>query len=413
MFTSLRTKLTLSMLLTSSLSLLVAMAIACYLLASQAREHATQSALQSITAVLGAINALHPQQDGAALARAQYRALSSMAGAEGSSDAPAEPSLAFILVNHEGYVFFPSPSHRLAEKISENLLLQAISLRIDDQLLGYAIASEDGGFRIMHVADYLQGQRRNMLFGAAFGIILTLLFSLTVGRQLVKQLRSLTTAVKEMGRGNIKQEVPVQGHDEVALLADTFNRMSEELHLTYDELRASNETIKAQAEAMQELSLRDELTGLHNRRYFNQQFRQLHLQASRYGDSLTLALGDIDNFKQINDRFSHQVGDAVLKQVAHILREEVRNADVVARFGGEEFILLLTHTDKHQAGEVVERIRQKVERWPWHQLHPELAVTISFGICDKLGQDVGNSMLKEADAKLYQAKESGRNRVCA
>ncbi|MDF2179200.1 diguanylate cyclase [Aliiglaciecola sp. CAU 1673] len=409
MFTSLRTKLTLSMLLTSSLALLVAMVVSYYLLESQTSELAAQIEWQPLEAQLEAINSTIDAEDGAALAQQQYAALSANEKLSNS----IETQQAYLLLNHQGYVIFPTNEYATGEKVPTAMLADAIPLRSQGHVVGFVISSDSSEHRYLLQNQYLRVERSSMLIGALCGFILTLLFSLTVGRQLVKQLRSLTAAVQEMGRGNIKQEVPVQSNDEVALLAKTFNRMSEELQRTYDELRASNETIKAQAEAMQELSLRDELTGLHNRRYFNQQFRQLHLQASRYGDDLTLALGDIDNFKQINDRYSHQVGDAVLKQVARIMREQVREADVVARFGGEEFILLLAHTNKLQAQEVVERIRQKIETWNWQQLHPELSVTISFGICDQLGTDVGHSMLMEADAKLYQAKGAGRNRVCA
>lgn len=154
--------------------------------------------------------------------------------------------------------------------------------------------------------------------------------------------------------------------------------MCQELKNTYAELTASNETIKAQAEAMQELSLRDELTGLHNRRYFNQQFRLMHHQAIRYGDSLTLALGDIDHFKLINDRYSHQIGDAVLKQLAQLMQEEIRESDVLARYGGEEFVLLMPQTSKPQAEQLLNRIRVKVETWPWDNICKGLSVTISL-----------------------------------
>jgi len=106
------------------------------------------------------------------------------------------------------------------------------------------------------------------------------------------------------------------------------------------ELAASHDRIRSQALLLKELSIRDELTGLLNRRHFDEQAATLFAQAVRYKQPLTVVMCDLDRFKQINDRFSHAAGDVVLRHVAEILHSDTRASDVVARYGGEEFVIL-------------------------------------------------------------------------
>jgi diguanylate cyclase (GGDEF)-like protein len=154
------------------------------------------------------------------------------------------------------------------------------------------------------------------------------------------------------------------------------------------------------------------LTGLYNRRHFDEHVARTFAQAERYGHPLTVMIGDIDFFKRINDGFSHAVGDAVLCQVARILQDNTRESDVVARYGGEEFVIALAETPLSQATNLCEKLRAKVEAHPWNDIAPELRVTMSMGLCDDLGLGSLEKMVAYADTKLYQAKTGGRNRVC-
>ncbi|GGO71622.1 GGDEF domain-containing protein [Bowmanella pacifica] len=419
MLNSLRTKLTLSMLITSLAAISVMALITPWLLEQRFISEAKDVHFKRFVRAIEEFRQEHGEWGGpqSALLINQYLTTRQPHSASSPGRRPPVPttSLAdnfrFVLADQQGYIFLPFFEFELGQQLSAEQIEQASPLLSGGELVGYALS---GGELPLTEQDksYLMIQSRSMLIGAAAGLAVTLLLSLTMGSQLVKHMRALTRAAIEMSKGNLNQRVQVEGKDEVALLAREFNRMAQELSNTYAELKASNETIKAQAEALQELSLRDELTGLHNRRYFNQQFRMLHHQAIRYQDTLALALGDIDNFKQINDRFSHQIGDAVLKQVAILMQDEIRDADILCRYGGEEFVILMAHTDKHQAEGLVDRVRAKVEAWPWEKLAKDLQVTISFGISDKLDSDLGHSMLVEADNRLYQAKDLGRNRVC-
>jgi methyl-accepting chemotaxis protein len=174
-------------------------------------------------------------------------------------------------------------------------------------------------------------------------------------------------------------------------------------------LHASYQRIEEQSERLRELSLRDELTQLHNRRYFDQQIAKV----DRRADSGTaLALGDVDFFKQINDEHGHLAGDAVLEELARLLMQAVRSQDLVARFGGEEFIMLLRGTTLEEARAIMERIRQLVEQHSFLYQHQTITVTISLGLTAyQMGYRRMDDWLQCVDQRLYEAKRRGRNRV--
>jgi len=152
----------------------------------------------------------------------------------------------------------------------------------------------------------------------------------------------------------------------------------------------------------------DPLTGLANRRAFDDLLqRELQLR-SRQNLSLSLALLDIDHFKRINDQHGHVLGDAVLRAVAGLMREAIRSRDVAARFGGEEFAVLLIGDDVDGAVHCMQRLHQRLEH-----LHPEgLHVTLSAGLTHAKAGDTPELLIARADALLYEAKQAGRNCVC-
>jgi diguanylate cyclase (GGDEF)-like protein len=193
------------------------------------------------------------------------------------------------------------------------------------------------------------------------------------------------------------------------LLVSTY----EELARAHAALQQSHDTIRAQAELLRELSVRDELTGLHNLRYFNEHAAFAFAQARRYGQPLTLMMGDLDDFKRVNDRFSHTTGNEVLRQVARILQSSVRETDICARYGGEEFVIAFTDTSLDGALATCERIRRRIEEYPWHKIHAGLRVTITVGLDDEVGRESVGEMLAAADARMYAGKQAGRNQVCA
>lgn len=155
----------------------------------------------------------------------------------------------------------------------------------------------------------------------------------------------------------------------------------------------------------------DALTGIYNRRHFDECLSRELGRVGRFGGLFSVALGDVDNFKQVNDTFSHGLGDEVLRVVARLFRETCREVDTAARYGGEEFILLLPGTSAQQAAALCEKLRTAIAAHPWRELHPELGVTMSIGVADALPSDTLEKLVGRADEKLYEAKRSGKNQV--
>ncbi|MCM1338662.1 MAG: GGDEF domain-containing protein [Muribaculaceae bacterium] len=159
------------------------------------------------------------------------------------------------------------------------------------------------------------------------------------------------------------------------------------------------------------LSSTDELTGLFNRRTFDNTFEKEFLRAQRYNNNLTLVIFDIDFFKSVNDTYGHQCGDYILKEVSNAALQTFRKTDTVFRIGGEEFAVILTETDISQAKIPLERFRKTVETLDLNYQNQRINVTVSIGACqyDKIMADKEN-FIECADKALYKAKNSGRNK---
>ncbi len=163
-----------------------------------------------------------------------------------------------------------------------------------------------------------------------------------------------------------------------------------------------------------ELSVIDQLTGLHNRRYMNGQLEQFMQRAVRGNQPLSLMMTDIDHFKVVNDTHGHQAGDDVLREIGKRLRANVRPTDVVCRTGGEEFVVLMPNTPGDLACAAAERIRKAVaaEEFPVLGGSQSLRITVSAGVSTLQGaDDTTDDLMHRADTALYQAKTGGRNRV--
>ena len=166
--------------------------------------------------------------------------------------------------------------------------------------------------------------------------------------------------------------------------------------------------LKQQHDQLVGMATHDQLTGLYNRHYLSDALSKKVAHAKRHGEALSVIIVDIDHFKNVNDTFGHLIGDLILKAVARTMQDSARKEDIAARFGGEEFIMVLDNCTAHDALIKAENLRSKIQL-----LHPEdIAVTASFGVV-QLDKDMQRceDLLKNADAALYIAKEEGRNRV--
>jgi diguanylate cyclase (GGDEF)-like protein len=174
-----------------------------------------------------------------------------------------------------------------------------------------------------------------------------------------------------------------------------------------DELKKSNILLK-------KLSNTDALTRLHNRRYIMELFETEFKRGLRYESFLSILMLDIDHFKKVNDNHGHQTGDAILREIGGILKSAKRNCDLPGRYGGEEFIMVLPHSDNEGARSLAERIRKRVENYPFKDENKEaLSITISIGVATYPAPGIHSTadLVKKADDALYKAKQTGRNRV--
>ena len=156
----------------------------------------------------------------------------------------------------------------------------------------------------------------------------------------------------------------------------------------------------------------DSLTGLYNKRHFDEVFGKEVARSEQTRTPCSLIVLDIDHFKRINDTFGHPAGDAVLKHVAHVVKSQIRPGDTVCRVGGEEFALVLPQTPHSLALQAAEVIRSAVERSVCDVLGTPIPATLSLGVAELAMGEIPEQLYQRADERLYAAKHNGRNRVC-
>lgn len=182
----------------------------------------------------------------------------------------------------------------------------------------------------------------------------------------------------------------------------------------HDELELKIKELEVAQSKLLQLAITDGLTGLYNYRYFKEQLNQEVFRAKRHNARVSIAMIDIDYFKNYNDTHGHPAGDLVLKTIAELLHNNIRKIDVAARYGGEEFALVLVETDKQAAGFVANKIKNLIEKqqFDYEDTQPNGKLTISMGIAtfpdDATTPD---GLVNMADQRLYRAKKTGRNRV--
>ncbi len=187
-------------------------------------------------------------------------------------------------------------------------------------------------------------------------------------------------------------------------------------------IKKLQDQLRSTRRSLEEQSVTDALTGLKNRRFFDERFPEEFRRAQRYGDPVSLMMIDLDHFKQVNDQFGHQMGDVVLRDAAQVIKASVRDPDICARYGGEEFAVILPKTHLSGALTVAERVWRGLKEKVYRQEVPavgqagmvEVRVTASIGLAFFPSKDILSAelLVKFADEALYQAKRSGRNNIC-
>ncbi|HUQ28115.1 MAG TPA: tetratricopeptide repeat-containing diguanylate cyclase [Usitatibacter sp.] len=285
-----------------------------------------------------------------------------------------------------------------------------VALAMADQFLALARESNDKWIESHGLAciGELKAQLGERAEG--IGLLKTALMNFdTLGSrdECARVLRILSTAYESAGNltealSCLRRSADIEQH----LKSEDTERRARALAARRRLDQASLET-----ERYKRLALEDSLTGLANRRSLDDRLGSLMREAHARGSVLTVALADVDHFKGINDRFSHAVGDEVLRCVGEILRAHCRVGDLAGRYGGEEFMLVFRSLDMRSAADICERIRRAAESWDWQSIHPQLRVTLSMGLATSTSFNDTQGMLHAADHWLYEAKRHGRNQV--
>ncbi len=254
---------------------------------------------------------------------------------------------------------------------------------------------------------------RNLTLALVVGLLLFIgLGAYLLGLSMVRPLDGLTSGAAKVAAGDLEVDVPVLSRSEVGYLTEVFNDMVARLRQGREELAAINETLREKNEELHEISITDSLTGLYNRKHLMETLEREVARSKRGKHSFALLILDIDHFKKYNDTYGHLAGDEVLNRLASVFRESIRSCDYAARYGGEEFIILLPEIGPQEGMQAAERIRSRVAEEVFGGDADSVTVTVSVGIAayPQDGDDP-ESVIKNADAAMYKAKELGRDRV--
>jgi diguanylate cyclase (GGDEF)-like protein len=251
---------------------------------------------------------------------------------------------------------------------------------------------------------------RNVTLTLISAVLLVIaLAAYLLGMTIVRPLGRLTRGARTIAGGDLDVYLPLYGRSEVSYLTVVFNEMVARLRSFRDENVAINQELRERNEELRALSITDSLTGLSNRAQLPELLAKELARSRRHQHPFSILMIDIDHFKEFNDTHGHQAGDEILMCVADILRAFVRASDLSVRYGGEEFLILLTETGPEGALHFAENLRGRIEEIRWQG---EESVTVSVGVASfpDHGDDV-ESIIRQADAALYCCKRAGRNRV--
>jgi diguanylate cyclase (GGDEF)-like protein len=232
-------------------------------------------------------------------------------------------------------------------------------------------------------------------------------------------IETLSDGARRIAQGQLDHEIPEPAtHDEIGLLTHTFNDMMRKLRGNQGEIEVANAKLRDQNlqlqqanEVLEQLSITDGLTKLHNHRFFQDQLTREIKRVNRVKEPLSMILVDVDDFKSLNDRLGHAAGDELLRSIAMLMNDSIRESDLLARYGGDEFVVLASDTDLEGAQQLAEKIRTAIAETSFivdESLRPT-RTTLSMGVAQYAG--TRKRFFAAADAALYRAKAQGKNCV--
>ncbi len=259
--------------------------------------------------------------------------------------------------------------------------------------------------------------RLDLVIGVGLlSLVAAIPFGFLLVRRIVGPLEGLAEAMNGFSEGRLDIRSHVHRRDEIGRLAGAFNQMADQHQQTHMRMARLNaeleERVAYRTQQLRELASRDPLTGLYNRRHFGEVLNRSFAEALRYRSDLSCMMIDLDDFKKANDIFGHQRGDELLQLATGTIVGQLRTADVAARYGGDEFILLLPQTDTERANILGERIVARFNA-ELAERFPEATVRMSVGIASLHSVDAADAetLIRLADRALYDAKARGKNRI--
>jgi two-component system, cell cycle response regulator len=225
--------------------------------------------------------------------------------------------------------------------------------------------------------------------------------------------KGATDYIVKMGDYLFTIPLVVEKNLAVAKIKRENESLRAEIELALTQVREKNAQLEQSLKKVEEMAATDALTGLYNRRHFGKALEQCFAEAQRYEKDLSCVMIDLDSYKKLNDTYGHQVGDQLLMLAGRVINANKRAMDIGARYGGDEFVLLLPHANGEEAQNVAQRIREEFFKASAPLLKREAGVTMSIGIGSLRANrpNNGDQLLSLADAALYCAKEAGRNRI--
>lgn len=256
---------------------------------------------------------------------------------------------------------------------------------------------------------YAEANRAQMRMLAGAGLMLMLMFLVIwfgANVLVLRPFRVLLDMAEKVRSGDFSARTGMAGSHELARLGAALDVMAEELSVRDDKLKQAMFQLNEQA-------VTDQLTGLPNRRFLWDRLEAELMRAQRKQATLSVLLFDIDLFKQLNDRWGHEAGDLVLRNIAHVTRKVVRGSDVVARYGGEEFVIVMPESGEEVAAARAAELCREVAALRLSYNGQELGViTVSVGVvCSHQNAESAEELVRLADLAMFEAKQSGRNRV--
>jgi diguanylate cyclase (GGDEF)-like protein len=272
------------------------------------------------------------------------------------------------------------------------------------------------GIGISEATIYALRNKLMFIFSLAVfaSIVLALIFGLSRGGEIVKSIEKLRQGTEAISKGNFDYRIRVDSKDEIEQLANFFNQMALQLKDTRHKLEGYSKQLENELKESNVLAITDTLTNVFNHRYFQEQLNLEVKRSQRYNRILSLIMFDIDTFKTYNDRYGHLEGDRILREIALLMKRNVRQMDTVSRYGGEEFTIILPETDLKGAKAVAEKIKREVEEMSLvnEKTKEVIKITVSAGVAMYEHGLSKDNLIARADQALYQAKAEGKNKVC-